>query len=179
MGVTTPDAGVDAMLDELLRLCLPVLSYRVCYCYCDLKQCGTVSNFGAFSTASRDLARSLCGCERALILAATVGLELDRLLARTAATSPARALCLQAIGAERIEALCDTFCKHASLELSRDGRRLRPRFSPGYGDLSLDTQRALFTLLDPARHIGLTLTEQLLMSPTKSVTAIAGIEVIP
>ena len=77
----------------------------------------------------------------------------------------------QAIGAERIESLCDAFCA----EREAEGLRLRPRFSPGYGDLPLELQRDLFRGLDCSRKIGLTLNESLLMSPSKSVTAIAGI----
>lgn len=52
---------------------------------------------------------------------------------------------------------------------------LRPRFSPGYGDLAIDAQKDIFALLDCERQIGLTLGDSLLMSPGKSVTAFAGI----
>ena len=52
---------------------------------------------------------------------------------------------------------------------------MKPRFSPGYGDLSLEMQRDIFRVLDCPRKIGLTLNESLLMSPSKSVTAIIGI----
>jgi len=40
----------------------------------------------------------------------------------------------------------------------------------------LETQRDIFALLDCPRKIGLTLTDSLLMSPVKSVTAVMGIE---
>ena len=52
---------------------------------------------------------------------------------------------------------------------------LPPRFSPGYGDLPLSLQRDIFRVLDCPRKIGLTLNESLLMSPSKSVTAIVGL----
>lgn len=54
--------------------------------------------------------------------------------------------------------------------------RLKPRFSAGYGDLPLEVQKDIFRVLDCPRKIGLTLNDSLLMSPTKSVTAIVGIE---
>ena len=109
------------------------------------------------------------------MFAATVGLELDRLIARHSRLSPARALALQAYGAERIESLCDAFLRNVQSECASEGITLRPRFSPGYGDLPLSFQRTLFETLDCARKIGLTLNESLLMSPTKSVTAIVGL----
>ena len=97
---------------------------------------------------------------------------IDRLLTKYARLSPARALLLQGIGAERIEALCDAFC---AAQAAAVGRALRPRFSPGYGDLALDVQKDIFALLDCERQLGLTLGDSLLMSPGKSVTAFAGI----
>jgi hypothetical protein len=80
---------------------------------------------------------------------------------------------LQALGSERVEALCDEFCRLMAIESKRE---LRPRFSPGYGDLPLELQRDIFRLLEPSRRIGVVLNDSLLMSPSKSVTAIIGIE---
>jgi len=126
-------------------------------------------------TASEKLSINLRGCDEIVLMAATVGLEMDRLIARASAASPARALMLQAIGAECIEALCDLFCSDLAQKLRSEGLCLRPRFSPGYGDLPLDMQRRIFDALDCSRRIGLTLNSSLLMSPSKSVTAIIGL----
>ena len=52
---------------------------------------------------------------------------------------------------------------------------MRPRFSPGYGDVSLEVQKDFFRLL-PCQRIGLTLMDTLIMSPEKSVTAFIGIK---
>lgn len=160
--------NADDEVCDLLRSCLDEvgdkLSYRVCYCEI------TVRDLQALGISSRDLAACLDGCDRAVLFAATVGLELDRLIAKYGRLSPARALMLQAIGAERIEALCDAFCT----ELAKE-HRTTARFSPGYGDLPLSCQKDLFAVLDCERKIGLTLTDSLLMLPTKSVTAIVGI----
>ena len=61
-------------------------------------------------------------------------------------------------------------------QLNVDGKSLRTRVSPGYGDISLTMQKDIFAILDCERKIGITLNEDLLMSPSKSVTAIAGIK---
>ena len=50
-----------------------------------------------------------------------------------------------------------------------------PRFSPGYGDLPLTAQREMFRMLECEKRIGVYLNESLLMSPSKSVTAIVGL----
>ncbi len=175
-GELTP--AVDAMLKETLQEAAPLLTMRLCYCRVPVAYTETGVEIGGFHLASSDLVKALAGTSEALVLAATAGLALDRLIARYGHISPARALCAQSIGTERVEALCDAFATDMNEQLLRRGLRLRPRFSPGYGDLPLDTQRELFALLSPEKHIGITLTRELLMSPTKSVTAIAGIEVI-
>jgi len=148
------------------------LSYRVCRCELPVEISGDRCNFGSFAVKSAGLAKNLGGCKSALLFAATVGIEPDRLVQRYSRLSPARALMIQAIGAERIEALCDEFCRRYE---SEQGCGLGPRFSPGYGDLSLDCQEDIFRLLDCPRRLGLCLNQSRLMSPTKSVTAFAGI----
>ena len=143
------------------------LSYRVCWCELAVKTEGDECRLGEMLLRSASLAKALEGCERAVVFAATIGLELDRALIKYNRLDAAKALFLQALGAERVEALCDAFCAEF------EGAKMR--FSPGYGDLALDTQRALFALLDCPRKLGLTLNESLLMSPSKSVTAIMGL----
>ena len=171
---TTPQ-NISAEEQALFETCLveieDKLTYKVCWGRFPLKRVGDSLDFGFLKTESRALMKNLEGCEEVIVFAATIGLEIDRLIRRYTNLSPAKALFFQAIGAERIESLCDAFCE----ELKGEGVQLRPRFSPGYGDLPLEMQKDLFRVLDCPRKIGLTLNESLLMSPSKSVTAIIGI----
>ena len=52
----------------------------------------------------------------------------------------------------------------------------QPRFSPGYGAVPLSVQREFFNLLACEKLIGVCLTDTLLMTPTKSVTAFVGMK---
>ena len=54
----------------------------------------------------------------------------------------------------------------------RTGESIRPRRSPGYGELPLELSREILTKLDATRRLGVSLTESLLLVPTKSVTAL-------
>lgn len=166
----TPE--LTALLDEILDALLPQLVGRVCWARFPISWLGDSLNLGFAVTQSRALTQTLQGCEEIIVFAATIGLAPDRLLARYGRLSPAKALLVQAIGTERIEALCDVFCQQVSID---SGIRLTSRFSPGYGDLPLALQSDLFAALDCPRKIGLTLNESLLMSPSKSVTAIMGL----
>ncbi len=156
----------DSEILKLIRSCIDEvrqkLSYKVCYREFDMP----------IETNSKMLLKNLENCSSVIIFAATIGVEIDRLIAKYGRVSPSRALMMQAIGAERIEALCNEFCKNLKNERKVN---LSPRFSPGYGDLPLDTQRYIFDVLDCSRKIGVTLNDSFLMSPSKSVTAYVGI----
>ncbi|MBP3731219.1 MAG: hypothetical protein J6I40_07110, partial [Mailhella sp.] len=49
------------------------------------------------------------------------------------------------------------------------------RFSPGYGDFALEHQRDFARFLDMPRNAGISLSDTLLMTPSKSVTAVIGV----
>ncbi len=164
-----------AILQEVLEEGASFLSTgRVCFLECPLQVSAPQIVFGELlETTSADLSKNLDGCFQAVLFGATIGIELDRRIAKYGLVSPTKALFFQALGAERIEALCDVFCN--DIAASHPEMAPRPRFSPGYGDLPLEFQQSLFRVLDAPRQIGLTLNESLQMSPSKSVTAILGL----
>jgi len=124
---------------------------------------------------SDSLCKNMKGCCRALLLAATIGPSCDMAVRRAGIASAAEASMYQAAGAAAIEAYLDSENKRLKSEYEAKGLFLRPRFSPGYGDLKLEHQKDWFRLLDITKQIGVELTDSLLMVPTKSVTAIIGI----
>lgn len=169
------DDSYRDLIDECISEAEPVLSYRVCYMIENLRRDNELICFGNIETNSQTIKKAIGNSQQVLLFAATVGAPFDRLLQRYSLLSPSKALILQAIGAERVESLCDVFCAQMSRDLTESNKRLTRRVSPGYGDIPLDMQRDIFALLDCPRKIGLTLDESLLMSPSKSVTAICGI----
>ncbi|MBQ6503766.1 MAG: hypothetical protein IJI57_07620 [Flexilinea sp.] len=124
---------------------------------------------------SRSLMRNLAGCDEVYLFAATLGIAVDTLIKRAALMDTAKGAVMQAAAAAVIEAYCDEENEKLREEAQSEGLYLRPRFSPGYGDLSLDCQRDFLNLLKAQKNIGLTVTDSGLMVPIKSVTAIIGI----
>ena len=118
---------------------------------------------------STSLSANLEGCEEVVVFAATVGPAIDRMIKKYNRLDPVKALFMQAIGAERVETLCNMFCESYP-------QKLRPRFSPGFGDLLLDIQPQVLALTNATKNLSITLDAGFLMSPSKSVTAFAGIE---
>ena len=175
MGCRESTPQIDELIERALSLCENSLSYKVCFAEYDIRIEGTSCELGFVRTESADLAKCLKNCDKILLFAATVSLEIDRLILKYGKTEPSISVCLQAIGAERIEALCNAFCKEMKAEYAKLEKSLRPRFSAGYGDLPLELQKDIFKALGCDKRIGLTLNDSLIMSPTKSVTAIIGI----
>ena len=101
-------------------------------------------------------------------------MEMERLILRAKAISPLHGLMMNAIGAAIAEEACDRLC--GQLAAAFPDHELRPRFSPGYGDLPLALQRDIFAVLPCEKRLSLTLTDSLLMQPSKSVTAIVGMK---
>ena len=178
MKASSKDSGADDLIDKCLVECNGKINGKVVYrefpIYCN----GNELNIGFTSTQSNDLKRLLLdnNCTSIILFAATIGLGIDRLILRNSRISPAKALCLQAIGSERVEALCNVFSLELKGKYEAMGCTLTPRFSPGYGDLPLSMQKEIFTALNCERLLGITLNDSLLMTPTKSVTAIIGVK---
>lgn len=174
-GVRCAEPELSALLEEVLQEAEGCLSYRVCWQRLPIRQSGTGLDLTFSETTSESLTRHLAGCSHIILFGATVGIGLDRLIARYGRTAPAKALLLQALGAERVEALCNAFSQKIKQETASEGLHTTSRFSPGYGDLPLELQRDIFRALNCAGKIGLTLNDSMIMSPSKSVTAIIGI----
>ena len=170
-GVKENISEINALIDECIKELDGNLTYKVCYSEYPVKIISNDIDLTFTAVISKDLAKNLKNCNRFILFAATVGLGVDRLIAKYNALSPTKALVFQAIGAERIESLCDLF----NNDIKKEYKAVRPRFSAGYGDLSIEIQKDIFTALNCSKNIGVALNDSLLMSPSKSVTAIIGI----
>ena len=124
---------------------------------------------------SSGLARYLAGCDALLLFGATLGARVDTALRRISIRSIAEGATAQAVAASLIESYLDQQEILWKEELPSTWQ-YRSRFSPGYGDWDLGEQQKIFRLLNCPKTIGLTLTAGGIMAPTKSVTAVIGID---
>lgn len=124
-----------------------------------------------------DVARHLRGCDRAVLSAATLGAETDRLIREMQIRDMAKAVVLDSMASVAVEQVC----RSLDLEIAEryPGCFLTFRFSPGYGDYPVTMQKVFLRRLDAPRKIGLSMNESCLLVPSKSVTAIAGLSKTP
>lgn len=184
-GTKSPDDTTDTMiteiLDELTNVVRPGNVYKLFICSTSENVVVLKGERRTLAFESRNLADNLSQCGNVVLFAATLGIEADRLLQKYELLDMTKAVVIQACGAACIEAYCNILQEQICDEVSRDGKKryLRPRFSPGYGDLPLQCQRIIFDELECEKRIGLTLTDSLLMYPTKSVSAFIGLTASP
>lgn len=168
---------------ELVEECVSELfkaeAFKYGYREYPLTVSGQTINAGCFQTESKSLARNLLDCNAVIVFAATLGIGVDILIQKNSRLQMSKAVVLQAVAAAMIEAGCDEVNQALKEEYEQKSLYLRPRFSPGYGDFPLECQKSLLMALEAGKRIGITLTDSLLMAPSKSVTAVIGVSEIP
>ncbi len=132
---------------------------------------GNRLNCGFGEVESSDLMKNLRGCNEVFVFAVTLGVGVDRFLNKLALTSPANHFIADAFASAYAESAAD-----AAENLMKGSLKCKARFSPGYGDLDLSCQRKVLELVNAQRLLGVSLSNSLLMTPTKTITAIVGIE---
>lgn len=176
---------VDENTAQLIRIGLAEIHElarnRYAYGLFDLTR-GDGSLMLANSTLSlpgRDIEKHLQYSSRCAVMAVTLGLEVDQRLAYYAKTDLTRGVVLDACTSAAVEALCDQVEEEIRDRVLQQGLYLTSRYSPGYGDFPLALQSTTTTVLDAYRKIGLTITENSLLIPRKSVTAVIGLQEKP
>ena len=81
---------------------------------------------------------------------------------------------LDAVGSETADTGLDWMQEFLGAQLAKKGRSITRRFSPGYGDLKLEGQKVIYDALNLGK-IGISITDRYLLTPEKSVIAIAGV----
>ena len=132
-----------------------------------------------WAAQGEDVHALLASCEEAVLFAATLGAESERMLLREQAVSAENALLLDAVLSAAIESVCDDMENRLRSEVEASGRYLTDRFSPGYGDMPLEQTKGICRVLSVEKNIGLTVSQSGIMIPRKSVTAIMGISKTP
>lgn len=173
----SPEGAVLEMTESALAESIPLITPgAICESF-PVKYESTYTDLGFTCTESKHIVQNLNGSEHIILLCATIGAKFDRLLFKYGKTKPVMEAVLQSVGAMLIESFLDDLNETLKKAGNNQGLALRPRFSPGFGDFDLSVQKDIFRALRTDR-IGVTLTDSLLMAPTKSVTAIIGLKSI-
>ncbi len=176
-----PGDDVTDLIGKCVKDFNKFVAYKACYTEVniDIDEESELVDFGFMKVNSHSLTLNLRGCGSAYIFAATTGAMAERHIIKQNRLSALRGIVTDAVGSASIEDFCNILNKKLSDTAASEGKFLRPRFSCGYGDFSLEYQPQILSFLDSSRKIGLGITDNLMMTPVKSVTAVIGVSSTP
>jgi cobalamin-dependent methionine synthase I len=124
---------------------------------------------------SDDLAKTLSGAAAILAVATTMGPGLDELTEHFGDEGRLTAQAIvDAAGSAAVERMTTVLQGQLAEDYWEQGFKLTRRYSPGYGDFGLEYQPEVLKL-SGGYEIGISLTENNMMIPLKSVTALIGL----
>lgn len=123
--------------------------------------------------AGASAARWVEGCERATLIVVTIGEPLMTQVAAWADDEVTDAYHLDAVGSVLVESAVDTVDRDVGNAIRRAGYEPTARRSPGYGDWPLSVQPLILDWCGASR-IGVRCTDEHILVPAKSITAVIG-----
>lgn len=160
---------MDVLMDECEKAVLEKASPKYLYVEKDLPYPQIMGG--------KDIESHLNGCEKAIVMCATVGSEVDKLIRISQISDMARAVVMDSLASVAVEQVCNAFDKIIAEKYS--DYNMTFRFSPGYGDYPIELQKIILQMLDAPKKIGLCTNDNFLLTPTKSVTAVLGLSKNP
>lgn len=122
---------------------------------------------GDLFTTSRGFAKVADGYNSCMLLVATLGLEVDKLLMRASVSSAISAFIFNAVA----DACVESVYEYARSKLTR-GMVSVPGFAPGYSDLELSFGEKIVKKIGADKALGIRFTDGGLMIPKKSISTI-------
>ncbi len=167
------DGIIDDCIDEILKITKTNFLYNI---YELGRENGNIflKNL-ILKLEGKDIYNHLQNSYKCVIMAVTLGNEVDSRIRYYSKFNLTKSLIFDACATAAVEALCDIVESGIKKIAVDNGYNTTTRYSPGYGDLSIEIQPRILNLLNAQKHIGLTVTDSCILLPRKSVTAFIGI----
>ena len=123
----------------------------------------------------KDIKDLLINSHRCIVMAATLGTAVDSKLAYYSRFNITKSVIMDACASTAIEYVCDELQNEIMINALKDNLYITTRYSPGYGDFAIENGAEILNVLDAYKKIGLSITENSIMLPRKSVTALIGL----
>ena len=176
------DDDLNNIIDNCIHLTREVTNPRYTYKICTIdkektKACENTVFLKdeCIKFESKDIYNLLIDCDECILMSATLGLEIEREIRKLTYTELTKGIIVDACATTAIEEVCDIVQENMEKSLFDKGKYITMRYSPGYGDLSIDKNKDIINILNGQNRIGLTVSDSGIMIPRKSVVAIIGI----
>lgn len=180
-GKNRPDENILKILDDSEKELLKVIEPKYVYKIFDIDDIdpeeGHVLLKGCeMRLEGKDIAAHLKGCRKAVLMACTISSGADRLIRIRQVRDMTEAFVMDSLASSAVEQACD-LAQEEIMKLA--GKFCTWRFSCGYGDFPIETQKMFVSVLDAQKRIGLNVSNSCMLVPSKSVTAVFGISDTP
>lgn len=138
----------------------------------DMERIGEIPKDLAF-LVGKDIAHHLKDSFKIILFGATLGSMVENTIRRAGIKNVGDSVIMDSAASTLMELVCDTIDSLLREEYSE--YYLTTRYSPGYGDLPIASQRDFCNILDTSRKIGVNVSSSGIMIPRKSVTAVIGV----
>ncbi|MDD4570370.1 MAG: vitamin B12 dependent-methionine synthase activation domain-containing protein [Tepidanaerobacteraceae bacterium] len=175
------DANTKKMIDTCIYEISGIARRKHLYNFFNMKKLnGDISlQDSTLVFSGKDITNHLKYSLKCVIIAVTLGIEVDKRIAFYSKMDLYKSIVMDACASAAVEALCDEVEDEIRAKASHNGLYITSRYSPGYGDFPLELQLDIINVLDAYKKIGLSVTENSLLIPRKSITAVIGIQKIP
>lgn len=173
--------NLDKITDNLINECMEemrnLIREKHIYRFFDIyrKDKGMYLNETNLVLEGNDIKNHLKESESCVLMAVTLGNDVDSKIRYYERISITRALVLDACATAAVEEISDEICEDLEQTVNKENKTLTSRYSPGYGDLSINIQKDFLAVLGTEKAIGLTVNSHSILIPRKSVTAIVGV----
>jgi len=171
-------AGLDADIDALIAQAKSAFFAKGRAKLCSLELHGEdIVKIDGQAVKSRLLSKMLKDSRQTYLMCATIPQRaVDGISEAIRAGEGLKAIVFDAYASECVDGALDVIVERRNAGLKRTGQHLtRRRFSAGYGDLDIRWQKVFYDMLS-METLGVHINEQYLLSPEKSVIAVAGVE---
>lgn len=173
---------LNEVIDNCIHLTKQVINPRYTYKICEIDKKKTEEDGNIvylknenIEFESKDIYNLLIDCDKCILMSATLGVEIEKEIRKLTYTELTKGVIVDACATTAIEEVCDIVQENMEKSLFDKGKYITMRYSPGYGDLSIDKNKDIINILNGHNRIGLTVSDSGIMIPRKSVVAIIGI----
>lgn len=172
------DANTNLLIDECINEAKEISNWKYTYKIFGIEKSEEQVRLleSNLVLEGEDILEHLKESSMCAVMAVTLGSNMDTKIKYYEKVSITRALILDACASVCVEWVCDEAQKEIRKEAQSKTLDITYRYSPGYGDFSIDIQPKIINALDAQKNIGLTVTEDNILIPRKSVSAVIGFQ---
>ncbi|MCK9614911.1 MAG: hypothetical protein M0R48_05325 [Candidatus Omnitrophica bacterium] len=161
--------------EKIINDALPFIELRGGAVIEPVQKKNEIISIGGISIASRLLCSLLKESDEVLLCAATAGEKIIKEIKECGKSDLTRAVIFDAAASEIVDACFEWIINYYNRQLQRIDKRLTDkRISCGFADFAIENQKKIYDLLK-LKKIGINITQQFMLIPEKSATAVLGV----